>query len=101
MSFKVFFERFYMSFDGLPFFYFYITKGAKREWELVLFHCTGPYALNALSPMVFKFISGSLSHSVSLEYLVLNCEYVFIDRSSFRYDGPIPARHLNTNSTTL
>ena len=66
-----------------------------------LFHCTGPYAMNALSPMVFKFISGSLSRSVSLEYLMLYHEYVFFDRSSFRYDGPIPIRHLNTNSSTL
>ena len=40
-----------------------------------MFHCTGPYALNALSPMVFKFISGSLSRSVSLEYLVLYREW--------------------------
>ena len=50
----------------------------------------GPYALNTVSPMVFIFISGSLSRSVSLEYLVLYREYVFVDRSSFRYDGPIP-----------
>ena len=63
--------------------------------------CTGPYALNALSPMVFILISGSLSRGVSLEYLVLYRAYVFMDRSSFRYDGPIPTRHLNTNSMTL
>ena len=36
MSFKVFFEDFYLSFDGLAIFYFYITKGAEREWEFVL-----------------------------------------------------------------
>ena len=35
MSFKVFFECFYLSLDGLAIFYFYITKGAKREWEFV------------------------------------------------------------------
>ena len=49
--------------------------------------------MNALSPMVFIFIPGSLSRSVSLENLVLYREYVFMDRISFRYDGPIPTRH--------
>ena len=80
---------------------FISTLLRERRESGSLFLCTGPYALNALSPMVFIFISGSLSRSVSLEYLVLYPEYVFMDRSSFRYDGPIPTRHLNTNSRTL
>ena len=44
--------------------------------------------VNALSPIVFKLISGSLSRSGSLEYL-MSREYVFI-HSSFRIDSPIP-----------
>ena len=70
---------------------FFSTLLRERRESGSLFHCTGPYAL---SPMVFKFNPGSLSRSVSLEYLLLYCDYVFIDRSSFRYDGPIPTRHL-------
>ena len=69
MSFNVFFEHFYLSVMVLLFLYFYITKGAKREWDFVPLYRA--ICSNALSPMVFKFISGSLSLSVSLEYLVL------------------------------
>ena len=54
----------------------------------------------ALSPMVFYFISDSFSRNVSLEYLAFYRDCVFIDRSSFRYDGPIPIRLCNTNSST-
>ena len=99
MSFKVFFECFYLSFDGRAIFISTLLRERRESGSL--FHCTGPYALNALSPMVFIFISGSLSRSLSLEYLVLYREYVFMDSSCFRYDGPIPTRHLNTNSRTL
>ena len=77
MSIKVFFEGFYLSCNSLAIFYFYTTK---TEWEFD----DWPYALNAQSPMVFKFISGSLSLSGSLEYLLLYCEYVCIDRGLFR-----------------
>ena len=80
---------------------FISTLLRERRESGSLFHSTGPYALNAQSPMVFKFNSGSLSRSGSLEYLMLYREYVVFDRSSFRYDGLIPTRHLNTNSNTL
>ena len=99
MSFKVFFNVSTCLLMVLP--SFISTLLRERRERGSLFHCTVPYALNALSPMVFKFISGLFSRSVSLEYLVLYREYIFIDRSSFRYDGPIPTRHLNTNSNTL
>ena len=47
--------------------------------------------------------NSSLAHlvvNVSLEYLAFYRDCVFIDRSSFIYDGPIPIRLCNTNSST-
>ena len=92
VSFKVFLNVSTCLLIVLPSFISTLLRERRESGSLFL--CTGPYALNALSPMVFKFISCLLSRSGSLEYLVLYREYVFIDRSSFRYDGPIPTRHL-------
>ena len=87
----------------LPSFISTLLIERRLEWEFVPLYRVICLWI-ALSPMVFIFISGSLSCNVSLEYqrvVSWICHFYRSRRFHFRYDGPIPTRHLNRHIVVL